>query len=80
VRIFGREPALIIGFIGAVITRPVAPALFVAALVAVVALFLEYGVDVPDSLVAGLSGLILAGFSLFGIRPQVTPNVDPRPV
>lgn len=110
-RILGREPALIIGFIGALITafasleveflstgqaaaltgaitaiiiaattRPIGPALFVAAFTAVAALFMEYGVSVSDSVVAGVSGAILAGFALFGIRPAVTPKHDPAPI
>lgn len=109
-KIFGREPALIIGFIGAIVTalaalnlpglnagqaaaitgavtaaiiaattRPVGPALFVAAFTAVAALFAEYGLHWSDSVIAGVSGIIVAGFSLFGIRPQVTPKDDPRP-
>jgi hypothetical protein len=30
--------------------------------------------------VAAVSGVVLVGFALFGIRPQVTPKADPRPV
>lgn len=105
VKIFGREPTLIIGFLGAAITvlaamkmpwlsagqaaagaaflsaivialttRPVAPAAFVAAFTAVAALFAQYGLHWSDALIGGVSGLILAGFSLAGIRPQVTPG------
>lgn len=104
-RIFGREPALWLGLIGAVLawavslgldwlnagqataivtfltavlialtTRPVAPALFVAALSAGAALFAEYGLHWSDAAVTGLGAIILAGFALFGIRPQVTPT------
>lgn len=110
-KIFGREPALIVGFVGAVLTvlvslnlswfsvgqaaaagtfitamiiaaatRPVGPAVFVACLSAGAALFYQYGLHLSDALVAGLSGLLLAGFALFGIRPQVTPKDDPRTI
>lgn len=110
-KIFGREPALIIGAVGAVLTalaamnlpglnagqaaaltgaiaavlialttRPIGPSLFVAAFVAVGALFAEYGLEWPDAVIAGWSGVILAGFVLFGIRPAVTPNVDPQAI
>jgi hypothetical protein len=30
--------------------------------------------------VTGLGGIILAGFALFGIRPNVTPAADPRTI
>lgn len=105
VRIFGREPALLLALAGAVITwavslgldwlnpgqatalitfitgvviavttRPVAPALFVAAVSAGSALFAEYGLHWSDAAVTGVGGIILAGFALFGIRPQVSPT------
>lgn len=108
-KIFGREPALIISAIGAVVTllvtlnlpdldagagaaittfltavviafttRPVAPALFTAVISAGAALFAEYGLHVSDAAVAAISGLVLVGFSLAGVRPQVTPTADPR--
>lgn len=111
IKIFGREPALWLAAIGAVITwavslgldwlnagqatalvtfitgvvialttRPVAPALFVAAVSAGAALFAEYGLNWSDAAVTGLGGIILAGFALFGIRPQVTPAADPQPI
>lgn len=110
-KIFGREPALVIGFAGAVFTaaaalelpwlnagqaaaltggvsaliiayatRPVAPPLFAAGVVAVAAVFAEYGMHWSDAAIGGVSGLILAGFALFGIRPQVTPTADPRTI
>jgi hypothetical protein len=110
-RIFGKEPALIIGAVGALLTalaamnlpglnagqaaaltgaataviiavttRPVGPSLFVAAFVAVGSLFGEYGLEWSDSVIAGWSGVILAGFALFGIRPAVTPKYDPAPI
>jgi hypothetical protein len=109
-KIFGREPALIVGFIGAVLawvatlgwhwlnageataivtfisgaviaftTRPIAPALFTAAVSASAAMFAEYGLNVSEAFTAGLGAVLLAGFALFGIRPQVTPAADRAP-
>lgn len=103
-KIFGREPALIVSFVGAVIawvatmetglldagqatalitfltavvialtTRPVAPALFAGAVSAAAALAAEYGLHWPDEAVAAAGTIILTGFALFGVRPQVTP-------
>jgi hypothetical protein len=110
-KIFGREPALVISMIGGLVTllvalnihglsagagaaittfvtaliiafttRPIAPALFTAIVSAGAALFTEYGLHVSDAVVAAVSAVVLTGFSLFGIRPQVTPAADPRPV
>jgi hypothetical protein len=110
IKIFGREPALWIALIGAVLTwaaglgidflstgqavaitgaltgviiavttRPIAPGLFVAAVAAVSAMFAEYGLHWSEAAVTGLGGIILAGFALFGIRPQVTPAYDRAP-
>ena len=109
-KIFGREPALIIGAIGSIVTvlaalnvpgidagaaaaitsllaaviiafttRPIAPALFTGAVAAGAALIAQYGYNVSDGTVAAISGAVLAGFALFGIRPQVTPTADPQP-
>lgn len=109
-KIFGREPSLIIGFVGAVVavfvgaelpgisagagvaitaavtaaitawaTRPVAPGLYAGAVVAVAAVLAEYHIDISDKLLAAISGLVMAGFALFGVRPQVTPEEDPAP-
>lgn len=103
-KIFGREPALILGFVGAVLawaatlgldwlnagqataaitfitavvialtTRPVGPALFVGAVSAGAALAAEYGLHWSDAAVASVGTIVLAGFALFGIRPQVSP-------
>jgi hypothetical protein len=111
VKIFGREPALWLAGIGAVLawavslgldwlnagqataivtfltavviaatTRPVGPSLFVGAVAAGAALFAEYNFAVSDAFVTGLGGIILAGFALFGIRPNVTPAADPRTI
>lgn len=110
-KIFGREPALIISAIGTVFTllaalnlpgitagtaaaittflaaviiaattRPIAPALFTAVVAAGASLFAEYGLNVSDAVVAAVGSVILVGFALFGIRPQVTPSGDPQPV
>ncbi|OKI52844.1 hypothetical protein [Micromonospora sp. CB01531] len=107
-RIFGREPALVIGAIGSLITvlaalnlpglsagaaaaltalvtasitawttRPVAPSLYVGVVAAVATLLAEYGFHVSDQSVAAIGGAIVAGFALFGVRPQVTPKADP---
>jgi hypothetical protein len=109
-KLFGREPALIISAVGTLVTllvalnipgltagagaavttfvsaiiiaattRPVAPALFTAVVAAGAALFAEYGLHLSDGVVAAVGSVILVGFSLFGIRPQVTPAQDPRP-
>jgi len=109
--ILGREPALWIGLIGALLawaggvgldwlnagqataaitaitaviialtTRPIAPALYVAAVSAAAALIAEYGLHLSDESVASLGAIILAGFALFGIRPQVTPKTDQAPI
>ncbi len=42
-------------------------------LTAGVALFAEYGINVSDGVVAGLSSLLLAAFAVFTVRPQVRP-------
>lgn len=100
-----REPAVIIGIIGSVLTsaaamgldflsagqaaaivaflsaaliawrtRPVAPGLYVAAGSALVAIMAEYGLHLSDAWVGFLTSLVLGGFALFGIRPQVSPS------
>lgn len=110
-KIFGKEPALIIALIGAVVTwavslgldwlnagqataivtgisaviiafttRPIAPALFTGAVAAGAAIFAEYNLAVSDEFVTGLGAIILAGFGLFGVRPQVTPASNPVPI
>jgi hypothetical protein len=111
IKIFGREPALWLAAIGAVVTwavslgldwlnagqatalvtfitavvialttRPIGPPLFVGAVAAGAALFAEYNLAVSDEFVTGLGAIILAGFALFGIRPQVTPAYDRQPI
>lgn len=110
IRIFGREPALVMSAIGAVLawiatlgldqfnaghstalivflsavviaatTRPWAPALFVGVVAAGAALAGTYGLHWSEAAVTGLGTIILTGFALFGIRPQVTPAADPAP-
>jgi len=72
----GQAAALTAAFAGvliAVTTRPIAPALFTAAFVAVAALFAEYGLHLSDAVIGGVMAVILAGFALAGIRPQVEP-------
>lgn len=59
-------------------TRPVAPALFTAVVAAGASLFAEYGLHAADGVVAAVGAVVLSGFALFGIRPQVTPAADPR--
>ncbi|MGI5144778.1 hypothetical protein ACQEVC_45425 [Plantactinospora sp. CA-294935] len=106
-KLWGREPALVIGAIGALLTvlaslnmpgidagaaaaitafasaviiafttRPIAPALFTGVVAAGAALIAEYGYNVSDGTVAAISGAVLAGFALFGIRPQVVPAAE----
>ena len=72
----GQAAALIAALSGiaiAVTTRPVAPALFTAAFVAVAALFAEYGLHLSDAVIGGVTAVILAAFALAGVRPQVSP-------
>ncbi|GHJ11232.1 hypothetical protein TPA0907_55990 [Micromonospora humidisoli] len=107
-RIFGREPALVIGAVGSLMTvlaalnvpglsagaaaaitaliaagitawatRPVAPALYVGVIGAGASLLAEYGFHVSDGTVAAIGGAIVAGFALFGVRPQVSPAGEP---
>jgi hypothetical protein len=111
IKIFGKEPTLIVGFVAAVVavvvglnvswlsagagvavvaaigaiitaatTRPVAPALYVGAFVAVAALLAEYNYHLSDGLIAGVGSAIMAAFALFGVRPQVTPTASPVPI
>jgi hypothetical protein len=105
VKLFGREPALIMGAVGAVLswiatlgfdqfsagqstalitflsagvialtTRPWAPALFVGVISAGAALAAAYQLHWSEEAVTGLGTIVLAGFALFGIRPQVEPK------
>lgn len=63
--------ALIVAVVTAVFTKPVAPALYVGVLGALAAVAAQYGLHWSDASIAALSGIILAAFALFGIRPQV---------
>lgn len=100
-----REPALIIGIVGSVLTsaaairidwlspaaaaaivaalsaivialrtRPIAPALFVAAGSALVAVMAQYGLHLSDAWIGFLTSIVLGGFAFFGIRDQVSPS------
>jgi len=102
-----REPALVVGIIGSVLTsaaalgidwlppaaaagivaflsavviavrtRPVSPALFVAAGTVLVAIMAQYGLHLTDAWVGFLTSLVLGGFALFGIRSQVSPSTS----
>lgn len=79
----GQSTALIT-FLSAVViaatTRPWAPALFVGVVSAGAALAAAYGLHWSEAAVTGLGTIILTGFALFGIRPQVTPKNDPVPI
>lgn len=68
--------AAVTAVIIAICTRPVAPALFTGVLAAGVALFAEYGVHLPDGVVAGLTALVLSLFALVS-RGQISPDVKP---
>jgi hypothetical protein len=71
------QAAAITGVVSAIIlawtTRPIAPALVTGAWVALVALFTEYGLNLDDNLVAGISATALAVFA-FITREQVSPQ------
>jgi hypothetical protein len=54
-------------------TRPAAPALFTGVVTALAALLVEYGLDVPDTTTAAVSGAVLAVFALI-TRGQVEPK------
>lgn len=72
------EAAAIVAFLSAALiawrTRPVAPGLYVAAGTALVAIMTQYGLHLSDAWVGFLTSLVLGGFALFGIRPQVSPS------
>lgn len=71
------QAAAIMGVLSAVVialtTRPIAPALVTGAFTALVALFAQYGLNISDSLVAAISGAILALFAFIS-REQVAPR------
>ena len=66
--------ALVSAGIIAATTRPIAPALYTGIVTAAAALGAQYGLHWSDQGVAAVSATVLAGFALFGIRPQVTPT------
>jgi hypothetical protein len=71
------QAAAVVVFIGALVTavytRPVAPALFLAAFGSASVLMAEYGLHWSDAQVGAVGSLIVAAFTFFGIRPQVDP-------
>lgn len=68
--------AFLTAIVIAVRTRPVAPALYVAAGSALVAVMAQYGLHLSDAWIGFLTSLVLGGFALFGIRPQVSPSTS----
>jgi len=68
--------AVIAAIVLAWTTRPVAPALLTGAFSALVALFAEYGLEMSDAFVGGVTGLILATYA-FITRAQVSPQPTP---
>jgi hypothetical protein len=88
IRIFGREPALVMGAIGAVLAwiatlgfewmnagQSTALITFLSALV-IAATTRPWS----EEAVTGLGTIVLAVCALFGIRSQVTPAADPAPI
>lgn len=71
--------AVVGGVITAATTRPMAPALFAGLVAAGAALLAEYGLNVSDAMVAAITGAVITGFALFGVRNQVTPSYDRAP-
>jgi hypothetical protein len=63
--------SLIVAIVTAVFTKPIAPSLYVGVLSAAAAVAAQYGLHWSDASIAALSGIVLAGFALFGIRSQV---------
>lgn len=72
--------AVVAALVMAWTTRPIGPGVFVALLSATAALFAEYQLHWSDAAVTGLGAIIVAGFALYGVRDQVTPAADPRPL
>lgn len=72
------EAAAIVSFLTAAsvaaFTRPIGPAVFVAVVAPLAALFAEYGLHWSDAAIGGVTALILAAFALVGVRPQVSPS------
>lgn len=69
----------LVAAVNAVFVRPIAPAVFNAAVTAVAGLLVAYGFAVGPDQVAALQAIVLAGIGLVGVRPQVSP-VGPNPV
>lgn len=66
--------AAALGLIAAVATRPFAPSAATGLLTALGTVLVAFGVPhVTGGMVSGLNALVLAGFALTAVRPQVTP-------
>lgn len=63
----------------ALAVRPVAPAVFTGALVALAQLLSRWGLDLSDVQVASITGFVMLVVTLV-TRAQVTPMDDPEPV
>lgn len=59
----------------ALLTRPVAPTVFVYAFSALVSLLAAYGYNVPPDTVAQVNALV-QGVMIFLLRNQISPNAD----
>lgn len=66
--------ALLTAVATAFTTRPVAPSLYVGVVAALAAVLAQYGFHVSDAVISAVSGIIVAGFALFGVRNQVSPK------
>lgn len=78
------QSAAIVAFLTAAVTafvtRPVAPAVFTGVVAAASALVAEYGLHFSDAQVGAVTATVLALVTLLGVRPQVTPTSDPKPL
>jgi hypothetical protein len=112
-KIFGREPAVIIGAAASLLSllvafgldfltakqagaieavlaaaaavwiaahvRPIAPTLFTGLISAGATLASAYGFDLSQSQVGSIAAVSVALLTVLVVRPQSTPNADPRP-
>lgn len=79
----GQSTAIVAGIAAVLIaltTRPIGPGLFVSAFSAGAAVFAEYGLPLSEAQVTAIGVVIMMGFALVGVRPQVTPAADPKPL
>lgn len=76
--------AALVTFLGGVViaatTRPWAPGLFAGLVASGAALAGGWGWHFTDAQVAATSALVMVAFTVFGSRPQITPNADPEPL